>query len=58
MAKQLGISQPAYSKLEKSLQIKGKHLAEILNILQLSNDEVALFVQMLQTSKQNRSTSL
>jgi transcriptional regulator with XRE-family HTH domain len=39
-AKKLGISQPAYSKLEKRKKVNPEQLKKIMDILKCSSDEI------------------
>ncbi len=40
IAKKLGISQPAYSKLEKRKKVNPEQLKKIMDILKCSSDEI------------------
>jgi transcriptional regulator with XRE-family HTH domain len=44
LAKKLGISQQAYSKLEKSSHIDAQKLVVLLDLLQCSREELKVFL--------------
>ncbi len=47
VAKKLGISQPAFSKMKKSEFIKEERVLQILTILKCSMDELKAFEKLL-----------
>lgn len=52
LAKQLGISQPAYCKLEKKSRIDNERWAQIAHELNCQEDELQLLMQFSERSPQ------
>lgn len=52
LARGLGISQPAYSKIEKSACVKNEKLKQILVILKCSEDDLSSLERILNTNNE------
>ena len=52
LARGLGISQPAYSKIEKSAYVKNEKLKQILVILNCSEEDLCSLERILNTNNE------